>query len=1207
MNSRCSAARWLDRRRLLVCCLVVCLSSSRPSPVATAGALARTSGGDLSLSQADSDVARSILSVRLAMGDVTECNLYMLGRISRILSQEANDLMNYQGWVFSQLNAMAMQLHNIFSDMEGLMTQPEGAERDVLEGCKTALSAAGLIPGFGAIALGANVAVQLGEVYAQWHNSEQAAGIAEGIKENARRQVEAFDGTVRIYNDIVDGLREIARYQARIQRLMDTYEERCLKRTGESAGGPYDYIPSPAGTPPDRVEDAVRDAVADLDDCDLPRLIALNKYLVAQISGLFDQQKQLFAELLTKSHELNAVMGNLEKGLPQPPNLGWEAIKLGIGCVGLSRSVNAQAASLGASVGSQVVDAQLRLDDVQAAESLKGPVRQKMQELKSILDRHQEVLTTLNRIRRDQQRIQRLIETWEDRCIKQDGVIGTIPGEGRGEGVRLDHDSPIWCVYTPGHPTSVPLPGEQPGGTTVPGGVPTPDGGEAPPGTPGAEQGPSSVPPTSCEQELETLRRFMDKHGDELRREINDPATSAEKRANIAHDLGEIKKRIAELEAECGPGTPSAPVGGPPSTPTAPVEPTPPSETPDVPTVTIYVKAKASVLGGEGDASAAITGQQVKFIVTAVADPALPGAGVPKPQTDHALGPIQGTTDPRGDLALNVPATELGLTPATLPLLARIQGPAFQAAINTTPQGSCNARMAGSDPQAAAAGLPPFLQPYLADAAAIGGTVFLTFMYPASMQDSMTRILVYVPGVVRVEINFCRDKQLELNDPHFVGKGAWKQAYDDQWAIKRVGLTAERGSAWDKLGRRPQPVTVAVIDTGLDWNHADLDWQNLWRNPQEIPDNGVDDDNNGYVDDIIGWDFMGKTNKPWDHDGHGTHVAGVIAATQNNEIGIAGINPYARVMVLKAINNFGHTRASYLARAIAYAADNGARVINLSVGGKHLTEIERVAVEYAASQGVLIVVASGNESTDVSDFGPAGIDSVLTVAATDFADKRAGFSNWGAQVDLAAPGLDVLGLRARRTDTMLDIPGVEYVGGANFVGPDNRYYRGSGTSFAAPLVTGVASLLFSKDPDLTGPQVAQILRQSAADVDVPGVDQHSGYGLVDAAAALDTSPKFFVEASISRVQVAQTDKGQVLEVYGTADADSFRRATLYIGAGEDPAKWQEVGRISRAVTEGLLGAIPAGQFGSAKVWIIRLVTEHRSRKERESRFRLATG
>ena len=444
-------------------------------------------------------------------------------------------------------------------------------------------------------------------------------------------------------------------------------------------------------------------------------------------------------------------------------------------------------------------------------------------------------------------------------------------------------------------------------------------------------------------------------------------------------------------------------------------------------------------------------------------------------------------------------------------------------------------------------------------------------------------------------------------DPLFVGKGAWKQAHDDQWAIKRVGFTSGADSAWALVTPQAKPVVVAVVDTGLDWNHLDVGWDQVWRNEKEVPDNRVDDDGNGYVDDVIGWDFFAGGNKPWDHDGHGTFVAGVIAARWNGA-GIAGINPLARIMVVKAINNFGHSRASYLAEGIKYAADNGARVINLSVGGPNLTRVERAAVDYAHAKGALVVVAAGNEAVDVAGFGLAGAPSVVTVASTDLDDRRAAFSNWGGAVDLSAPGLDVLSLRARRTDTMLGIPGVEYEKGSAYVGRDNRYYRAGGTSFSAPIVSGVASLVWSMRPELTNDDVRRILLHSARDVDSPGRDQYTGYGLVDARAALAADPGFFVEAEIVEAKVVQAAGATVVEVMGTADADRFRGARVDLGAGKAPPSWRAVGTaLSRPVRGGVLAAIPAQAFAGAKEWTVRLVVEHENGSRREMRFLITLG
>lgn len=464
----------------------------------------------------------------------------------------------------------------------------------------------------------------------------------------------------------------------------------------------------------------------------------------------------------------------------------------------------------------------------------------------------------------------------------------------------------------------------------------------------------------------------------------------------------------------------------------------------------------------------------------------------------------------------------------------------------------------------------------------------------------LTTILALGPGASLAQ-------KVPPTDPHFTAKGSWGQDYDDQWAIKRVGFDGEPDSAWRQVKPSARPVIVAVIDTGLDWNHRDIDWKNLWQNPGEIPDNGIDDDNNGYVDDIIGWDFFANSNKPWDHDGHGTFVTGIIAAAWNNGAGIAGINPDARVMVLKAINNFGHSRASYLARAIAYAVDNGARVINLSVGGKEISAIEQDALEYAHRNNVVVVVAAGNEGVDVGNYGMAASDKVITVASTGFKDERQAFSNWGRAIDIAAPGLDVLSLRARRTDTMRDIEGVAYQPGAAYVGADKRYYRASGTSFSAPMVTAVASLLLANDPSLTHEEVKRILVNSARDVDIPGIDQYSGHGLLDARAALAADRHFDIQAEITGVAVVAEDGRQRVQVNGTARADRFAGARIELGAGENPATWTPAGEVGKAVSGGLLASIDAGQFRGSPVWTIRLIVTHDNGSTRETRFELRLG
>jgi len=467
-----------------------------------------------------------------------------------------------------------------------------------------------------------------------------------------------------------------------------------------------------------------------------------------------------------------------------------------------------------------------------------------------------------------------------------------------------------------------------------------------------------------------------------------------------------------------------------------------------------------------------------------------------------------------------------------------------------------------------------------------------------------------VLGVTGQYNNTCAEEALPPpGDPAFSSSGGWGQEFDDQWAIKRVGLTDAEDSAWSAVKDGAAPIIIGVIDTGLDWHHQEINWQNLWRNEDEIPDNYIDDDGNGYVDDVIGWDFLNNANDPWDYDGHGTFVTGIIAADRDNDAGIAGINPNARIMVLKALNSFGHTRASHIAKAIVYGTDNGAQILNLSVAGPGLPNVVREAIAYAERKGVLVIAAAGNTGESTENIQPAGVPGVLTVAATDLDDRRPSFSNYGAEIDIAAPGVDILSLRARRTDFMWNTPDTElYTPGDAYVGEDTRYYRSAGTSFAAPIVTGVASLVWGNDPSLTAADVRRIVEQSARDIETPGVDQFSGYGIVDARAALTADPAYYLDVLINGAGAVE-DRGEVyLEVSGSFDADQLKRGWLEFGPGQEPTQWQRVkGELKKSVQDGALGRIPAADLGGASTWTIRLIGEHKNGTTREYRFQVDLG
>jgi hypothetical protein len=264
--------------------------------------------------------------------------------------------------------------------------------------------------------------------------------------------------------------------------------------------------------------------------------------------------------------------------------------------------------------------------------------------------------------------------------------------------------------------------------------------------------------------------------------------------------------------------------------------------------------------------------------------------------------------------------------------------------------------------------------------------------------------------------------------------------------------------AWAR-GYRGQGIIVAVVDTGVDYNHADLD-ANIWTNTREIAGNGIDDDRNGYIDDVRGWDFVQGDNDAMDVEGHGTHVAGTIAA-ENNGVGNTGVAYGARIMPVRVLNGSGSGTTVDIARGIRYAADNGARVINLSLGGGYSADIAN-AVTYASQRGAVVVMASGNDGAAVPGY-PAQLATTtgIAVGAVDRFKQAATFSNAAgtnsAMQYVVAPGVDVYSTQ---------------LGGG--------YKLLSGTSMATPHVAGVVALMLSANPNLTAAQVRSILTSTAS-------------------------------------------------------------------------------------------------------------------------------
>jgi subtilisin family serine protease len=310
-----------------------------------------------------------------------------------------------------------------------------------------------------------------------------------------------------------------------------------------------------------------------------------------------------------------------------------------------------------------------------------------------------------------------------------------------------------------------------------------------------------------------------------------------------------------------------------------------------------------------------------------------------------------------------------------------------------------------------------------------------------------------------IEPNFIRQTTDTIpNDP----------LYNELYGLNNTGQTGgtedadiDAPQAWDN--QTGNNVVIGVIDTGVDYNHPDLN-DNMWTNPGEIPDNGVDDDGNGFIDDFYGYDFVNEDSNPFDDNRHGTHVAGTIAAEGNNSIGVTGVNWDAQIMALKFLNAGGFGNDFDAIQAIEYAILNGAQLTNNSWGGGGFSLALQDAIAAARDAGQLFIAAAGNNGSnnDIFPFYPASYDlnNIISVAATNDRDQLAGFSNFGAiSVDLGAPGVNIL---------------------STF--PGNNYGFLSGTSMATPHVSGVVALILSENPELTPLEVKELILRTTDEI-----------------------------------------------------------------------------------------------------------------------------
>ncbi|MDD5439524.1 MAG: S8 family serine peptidase [Candidatus Omnitrophica bacterium] len=400
------------------------------------------------------------------------------------------------------------------------------------------------------------------------------------------------------------------------------------------------------------------------------------------------------------------------------------------------------------------------------------------------------------------------------------------------------------------------------------------------------------------------------------------------------------------------------------------------------------------------------------------------------------------------------------------------------------------------------------------------------------------------PDIEDARPNYYREAYGAPNDPR----------YADQWGLPKINAAL----SWD-LAQGGSTVTVAIIDTGVDYLHKDLA-RNIWVNPGEIANNGQDDDGNGYIDDVRGYDFVSVSssevypgedpgppdNDPMDFLGHGSHCTGIAGAVINNGIGIAGVAVNATIMPVRAgyqrSDGDGVLEDADIEQAIVYAVDNGARVISMSFGGSEPGAFaNEIAMAY--QENVVLVAAAGNSGISNRSY-PAAYDGVISVAATNSSDGLASFSNYGSWVDVAAPGMGILST----------VPG-------------DSYESWSGTSMAGPHVAGLAAMILSLHPGYTSDQIADIIITSVRVLPALEGKFKVGFGIIDAYSALSQS--MTIRAYISDVVI---DYGKGLAfISGTAEGAAFASYELaYCGDGS--SDWLPItpGPVTTSVHQALL-------------------------------------
>ncbi len=395
--------------------------------------------------------------------------------------------------------------------------------------------------------------------------------------------------------------------------------------------------------------------------------------------------------------------------------------------------------------------------------------------------------------------------------------------------------------------------------------------------------------------------------------------------------------------------------------------------------------------------------------------------------------------------------------------------------------------------------------------------------------------------------------------------------YAEQWALPQIGMP----EVWAG-GTGTPGILVGIVDTGIEADHPDLS-PNLAENALEaqgLP--GIDDDENGFVDDIRGWNFLAGNSDVEDGFGHGSHIAGLIGAAADGR-GTVGVTWQVGLLPVRMFDDAGRGTNLAGAQGITYAADRGAHIINMSWGTSRLSRVIEDAVAYASAAGAVLVASAGNSGDRITENFPAAFDQVIAVGATTATDAVAGFSNRGPRLDLVAPGVDILSTQR---------------GGYSVL---------SGTSQSAALVSGVLAHLRYRHPELEAEELRSVLRLAALDLGRPGWDPAFGAGRLDAASAL-AMPSAPV-AAISTPRTLDAVAGDWLDVVadalpgsGVAGVASYG---LDIGDNDDPLVFMTVAEGSGGSSR-WLGRIPLASRAEGEL-TVRLRVRDATQREAEDR------